>query len=81
MRLPAFRGRRVDFRGRAVAVAAANKHSACVTAAGEVYTFGANNEAQLGCVGVHRGLGEWDAHGTCKHRAHLTLLSRWRFNQ
>lgn len=33
-------------------VAAANKHSACITPAGEVYTFGANNEAQLGYVRV-----------------------------
>jgi alpha-tubulin suppressor-like RCC1 family protein len=31
-----------------VAIAAANKHSAAVTSAGEVWTWGANASAQLG---------------------------------
>jgi alpha-tubulin suppressor-like RCC1 family protein len=33
---------------RVVAVAAANKHSAVLTEAGEVYTWGCNTEGQLG---------------------------------
>eukprot|EP00798_Chlamydomonas_sp_ICE-L_P029260 gene29260-12503_t len=35
-------------RQRVVAVAAANRHSACITSAGEVYTWGANEDGQLG---------------------------------
>lgn len=35
-------------RQRVVAIAAANKHSAAVTAAGEVWTWGSNASAQLG---------------------------------
>ena len=35
-------------RVRVVQVAAANKHSAAITSGGEVYTWGANGEGQLG---------------------------------
>jgi alpha-tubulin suppressor-like RCC1 family protein len=35
-------------RARVVSVAAANKHSAAVTSAGEVWTWGGNASAQLG---------------------------------
>lgn len=45
---PLVRSSRVDFRGRAVAVAASNNHSACLTSGGEVWTWGANHEGQLG---------------------------------
>ena len=41
-------GNRVDMKVRVGLVAAANKHSVAVTLGGEVYTFGANHEAQLG---------------------------------
>ncbi len=41
--------RRVStLRGRVVAVAAANKHSAVLTEGGEVFTWGCNREGQLG---------------------------------
>lgn len=35
-------------RARVIAVAAANKHSAAVTAGGEVFTWGGNSSGQLG---------------------------------
>lgn len=35
-------------KARIVAVAAANKHSAVVSEAGEIYTWGCNKEGQLG---------------------------------
>ena len=38
---------RIDFRGRAVAVAASNRHSAALTSAGEVFTWGSNAD---GCA-------------------------------
>jgi hypothetical protein len=44
--LPAFRVAAI--RQRVVAVAAANKHSAAITSGGEVFTWGANHEGQLG---------------------------------
>lgn len=41
-----------DLRCRIVAVAASNRHSAAVSAAGEVFTWGCNRDGQLG-YGTH----------------------------